>query len=74
MVGDEFKIWHRAPRPFYARIRTYVYAAVVFAAFQAGAYYNAYRQIDSVLPDDVSIVRDLGYVAPAQYRLEVGML
>lgn len=61
-------------KPWYARIRTYVYAAVVFAAFHAGAYYNAWRQVDSVLPDDVSVVRDLGYVAPAEYRLEVGML
>lgn len=59
---------------WYARIRTYVYAAGLLASFYAGAYYNAWRQVDSVLPMDTSVVRDLGYVAPAQYRLEVGML
>lgn len=48
--------------------------ASAFIAFYAGAYYNAWRQVDSVLPPDTSVVRDLGYVAPAQYRLEVGML
>lgn len=74
MVGDEFKIWHRAPRPWYSRIRTYVYVAGLLASFYAGSYYNAWRQIDSVLPSDTSVVRDLGYLAPAQYRLEVGML
>jgi heme A synthase len=74
MVGDEFKVWHRAPAPFYCRIRTYVYVAGLLASFYAGSYYNAWRQVDSVLPMDTSEVRDLGYVAPAQYRLEVGML
>lgn len=74
MVGDEFKVWHRAPRPWYSRIRTYVYAAGLLASFYAGAYYNAWRQVDGVLPPDTSVVRDLGYVAPADYRLEVGML
>lgn len=55
---------------------TVVAASLVsaFIAFYAGAYYNAWRQVDSVLPSDTSVVRDLGYVAPAQYRLEVGML
>lgn len=61
-------------KPFYKRIRTYVYAAGLLASFYAGAYYNAWRQVDAVLPPDTSVVRDLGYVAPAEYRLEVGML
>lgn len=58
------------------RLRWMLVAALValLAGFYAGAYYNAWRQVDSVLPMDASVVRDLGYVAPAEYRLEVGML
>lgn len=75
MIGDEFKVWHRAPRPWYSRIRTYVYAAVLFATFQAGAYYNATRQMDAVgLPQDTSVVRDIGSYMPELDRMEVGML
>ena len=73
MIGDEFRVWRR--KPWYKRIRTYVYAAVLFATFQAGAYYNAVRQLDAVgLPVIDAPVRDLGYVTPVEYRLEVGML
>ena len=61
--------------PWYRKARTYVYAAVLFASFQAGQYYNATRQLDAVgLPVDNSEVRDLGYVAPFDGVLKVGML
>lgn len=73
MIGDEFKVWRR--KPWYKRVRYYVYAVVIFASFQAGQYYNATRQMDAIgLPVIDAPVRDLGMVAPVEYRLEVGML
>jgi len=39
-------------KPWYKLIRTYVYVAVVFASFQAGAYYNATRIMDAMPPDN----------------------
>lgn len=48
-------------KPWYLRVRTYVYAAVLFGTFQAGAYYNAYRQMDVVLPTDASVQRSAEY-------------
>lgn len=48
-------------KPWYKRVRTYVYAVVVFASFQAGQYYNATRQLDAIgLPVDTSEVREIG--------------
>lgn len=48
----------------------------LLVGFYAGQIYNAARQVDAVIamPVDSTGVRDLGFVAPAQYRLEVGML
>jgi len=48
----------------------------LLVGFYAGQIYNAARQVDAVIgmPVDSTGVRDLGYVAPAEYRLEVGML
>lgn len=87
MIGDEFKIsnvrWSEqvlgrqvlGQKPWYMRMRYYVYAIVIFASFQAGQYYNATRQLDTIgLPPDYSDARELGMVAPVEYRLEVGML
>ena len=61
-------------KPWYMRVRTYVYAAILFATFQAGAYYNATKIMDAALPDDTSVVRDIGSYMPELNRLEVGML
>lgn len=61
-------------KPWYTRVRYYAYAAVLFATFQAGAYYNATKIMDAALPDDNSVVRDIGFIEPVSDRLEVGML
>ena len=81
MIGDEFKIrnvrWSEqvtGRKPWYKKLRYPVYAIVLFSVFQAGAYYNATKIMDAALPDDNSVVRDIGFVAPVEYRLEVGML
>lgn len=63
MIGDEFKVWRK--KPWYTRVRPYVYAAVLFGTFQAGQVYNATRIMDSVLPRDRSVVRDI-----SRYEME----
>lgn len=63
-----------ADKPLDTRYIVAAILACMVISFYAGAYYNAWRQVDAVLPPDTSVVRDLGYVAPADYRLEVGML
>lgn len=46
-------------KPWYKKARVYFYAGLVFASFQAGAYYNATRIMDSALPHDVYEPRQL---------------
>ena len=72
LVRPAIKIYPAKP----VRLRYFAVAllACVAISFYAGQMYNAWRQVDSVLPMDTSVVRDLGYVAPVEYRLEVGML
>ena len=60
MIGDEFKIrnvrWSEqvtGRKPWYVRVRTYTYAAVLFATFQAGAYYNAWRQTEALITSQI---------------------
>ena len=57
--------------------------ACVAISFYAGSYYNASRQTEALirnqvwgaaLPPDDSVVRDIGFIEPVEYRLEVGML
>lgn len=58
------------------RIRHVVAIMVVTALvfFYIGTYYNATKIMDSALPVDTSVVRDIGYIEPVSDRLEVGML
>ena len=75
MYIEGFGLMTYRKTPWYCRIRTYVYAAVVMASFYAGAFYNATRQLDAIgLPADTSEVRDLGYVVPFEGALRVGAL
>jgi hypothetical protein len=70
-LGQPVAIAYRGIRLRWALLASLLMLGV---GFYAGQIYNAARQVESVLPSDTSVVRDLGYVAPAEYRLEVGML
>ncbi len=81
MIGDEFKIsnvrWSEqvtGRKPWYKKLRYVVYAVAGFIIFQSGAYYNATKIMDGVLPPDNSVARDIGFIEPVSDRLEVGML